>query len=60
MDTFSHTSNKQRENENVIFVNEKLDKLDELVDAARNLKINDTKYYESNTETANDAQGDLT
>ena len=33
--------------------------MDELVDAVNNLTINDTKYYESNTATASDSQGDL-
>ena len=59
-DTFSHTPNTQRENANVIFTSEKLDKLDELVDAVNNLTINDAKYYESNTATASDEQGNLT
>ena len=34
--------------------------MDELEEAANNLTINDAKYYESNTSTASDAQGDLT
>ena len=59
-DTFGHTPNTQRENANVIFTSEKLDKLDELVDAVNNLTINDAKYYDSNTATASDAQGNLT
>ena len=37
-----------------------LDKLDELVDAVKNLTINDAKYYESNTATASDPQEYLT
>ena len=37
------TSNTQRENENVIFTNEKLDKSDELIDALNDLTINDTE-----------------
>ena len=60
VDTFIHASNAQRENSNAIFTSEKLDKLDELVDAVNNLTINDAKYYESNTATASDEQGDLT
>ena len=60
MDTFSHTYNTQRENANAIFTGEKLDKSDELVDSVKNLTINNAKYYESNTATASDAQGDLT
>ena len=55
-DTFSHTSNTQRESENTIFTSEKLDKLDELEDSLNDLTINDTKYYESDTATANDAR----
>ena len=58
--TFSHTSNKQRENANAIFTSKKLDKLDELEDVLKNLTINEAKYYESDTETASDAQGDPT
>ena len=41
-------------------ISKKLDKLDNLVDAVKNLTINDAKYYESNIETASDTQGDLT
>ena len=59
MHTFSHATTAQRENANAIFTSENLDKLEELVDALKNLKINDTKFYESNTATASDAQGDL-
>ena len=55
-DTFSHTSNTQRESENTIFTSEKLDKLDDLEDSLNDLTINDTKYYESDTATANDAR----
>ena len=59
-DTFSHMSNTQRENVNAIFTSEKLDKLDELVDAVKRLTINDAKYYELNTATVSDSQSDLT
>ena len=59
-DTFSHASNVQRENANAIFTSKKLDKLDKLVDTENNLKINNAIYYESNTATASEAQGDLT
>ena len=59
-DTFSHTSNTQRQNSNTIFTSEKLDKSDDLEDALQYLTINDAKYYESNTATAIDAQVDLT
>ena len=58
-DTFSHKSNTQRENANVIFTGEKLDKLDDLVDAVNNLTINDAKYYESNTATESDTRGNI-
>ena len=45
-DTCSHASNTQRENANRIFTIEKLEKSDELLDAVKNVIINDTKYYE--------------
>ena len=60
MDAFSHVYNTWRENANAIFTSEKLDKSDDLVDSVNNLTINNTKYYESNTVTASDAQGNLT
>ena len=60
MDTFSHTPNTQRENANVIFTSEKLDKSDDLADTLKDLTINDSKYYESNTATTSDTQGDTT
>ena len=53
-------SSAQRENSNVIFTSEKLDKSDDIVDAVKKLKTNDTEYYESNTGTASGAQDDLT
>ena len=59
-DIFSHVYSAQRENENKIFISKKLDKPNKLLDAAKNLKINDVKYYESNTATASDAKGDIT
>ena len=59
-ETFSHTSNTQIENANVIFTSETLDKSDELVDVGNILTIKDAKYHESNTATASDVQGDLT
>ena len=58
-DTFSHASSAQRENTNAIFASEKIDKYGKLVDSFNNLKINNAEYYESNTATASDAQGDL-
>ena len=60
VDTFSHMSNTQKENVNMIFTSEKLDKSYELVDAVNNFTINNAKYYESNTATTRDTQGDLT
>ena len=59
-DTFSHASSAQRENENAVFTSEKLNKSDEIVDAFNNLTIKDAEYYESNTATASDAQGNIT
>ena len=50
----------QRYNSNAISTSEELDKLDELVDAFKNLTINKAEYYDSNTATASDAQGNLT
>ena len=57
-DTFSNTSNTQREDANAIFTSVKLDKSDELVDTLKDLTINDAEYYVSNSATANDAKGD--
>ena len=59
-DTFSHTSNTQRENANVIFTSEKLDKSDELEDRLKDLTINDATCYVSKSATTSDTQGDLT
>ena len=58
--TFSHASNTQRDNSNVIFTSEKPDKSDKLVYTVNNLTINDAKYYESNTATASAVQGSIT
>ena len=44
----------------MIFTSEKLDKSDELLDVVNNLTINNDGYYESNTATTSDTQGDLT
>ena len=60
MDTFSHTSNTQRENTNAMFTSEKLDKSDELVDAVSNLTIYNFNYYESNIANVSGAQIDPT
>ena len=46
VDTFSHASNTQRENTNMIFTSEKIYKSDKLVDAVKNLTTNDAKYHE--------------
>ena len=43
-DAFNHVSILQRENANTIFTSEKLDKLDELVDAVNKLTINNAGY----------------
>ena len=59
-DAFSHASNTQRENANSVFTSEKLDKSDDLVDAIKNLTINDAEYYGSNTATTSESQGGLT
>ena len=53
-------SNTQKDNANTIFTSEKLDKSDGLVDAVKNLTINDSEYYQSNKVTASDTQGDIT
>ena len=42
-DTFDYASSAQKDNANAIFTSENLDKLDELVDAFKNLTINDAK-----------------
>ena len=51
-DIFSHASNTQIANANLIFTSEKIDKSDDLVDAVNNLTINDAEYYESKTLAA--------
>ena len=58
--TFSNTYITKVENANTILISENLDKLDDLVDAVKNLTINDGKYYGSKTATLIDAQDDLT
>ena len=59
-DTFSNTSNTQRQNANTIFTSENLDKSDKRSDAVNNLTINDAGFYESNTAISSGAQGDPT
>ena len=59
-DIFSNAFNTQRENTNTIFTSEKLDKSDKLVDTVKKMTINDAKYYESNTTTASETQGNIT
>ena len=44
-DTFSHTSNTQGNNTNVIFTSDNIDKLDDLEDTLKDLKINNNTYY---------------
>ena len=58
-DTSSNASNAQRKNANTQLTNEKLDKSDEIVYTVLKMTTNDSEYYESNTETASDGQGDL-
>ena len=58
-DTFSHTSNKKRENANAIFTSQKLEKSDELFNAVKNMTKKDSGY-ELNKATASDAQGTIT
>ena len=41
-DTFSHASNTQRENANVSYKNQNLDKSDKLVNAVKKLTINNS------------------
>ena len=41
-DTFSHTSNTQRENTSTIFTSEKVDESNEVVDAVNKLIYNDS------------------
>ena len=60
VDTFSHTSNKQKENANAIFTSENLDKLDNLSDVLNYLTINNAEHYASNSTKAGDAKGNLT
>ena len=55
-DTFSHKSNSQRKNSNVILTSEELDKSDELAETLKYLTINDAEYYVSDSENANDAK----
>ena len=57
--TFSHVSSSQREILNAIFIGEKLEKSDKLVDAVKNTTIKNSRY-ELNIATASDAKGDLT
>ena len=58
-DEFSHGSSSKRENEEAIFISEKLDKSDELVDEINKSTINNSGY-ELNKATASEAQGNLT
>ena len=58
-DTFSHTSNTQRENTNAIFTSENLDKLNELEDGLKDFTVYNTEYYLSKSTIMNDAKCDL-
>ena len=49
-DTFGCTSDTKRENANAIFTIDKLDKLDNLADALKDLTINNSKYYVSQSD----------
>ena len=60
VDKFNHASSSQIENANAVFTSEKLDTLDKIVHTINNLTINNAEYYESNTATASDAQGNPT
>ena len=57
-DAFSHASISQRENLNVIFTSEKLEKSENLVNAVKNMTINDAGH-ELNTATVSDEQGNI-
>ena len=59
-DTLSHISNTQRDDTKAVFPREKLDESDDLLDALNYLTINDAEYYESNTVTVCEEQGDPT
>ena len=50
----------RKKTQKAIFTSEKLDKLDNLVETVKNLKINNDEYYESKSSTASDAQSDFT
>ena len=56
-DTCSLASSSHRENSNVFFTSEKLEKSDEIVKEFKSTTINDARY-ELNTVTASDAQVD--
>ena len=58
-DAFVYASTSQRENVDVIFTSEKLDKPDKLFDVINNLTINDARY-ELNKVTESGSQGDPT
>ena len=55
-DTFSQTSNTQRDNANAILTSEKLDKSDDLVETLKELTFNYDGYYVSNSANTNDAK----
>ena len=57
-DTFSQTSNTQRENANAILTSEKLNISDDLAETLNDLTIKDAEYYISDSVNANYAKGD--
>ena len=58
-DTFSHASSSKREKPNIIFTGKNLGKPYEIVDAVKNMTINDA-VHELKTATASDAHDDIT
>ena len=58
VDTFSNTSNTQRENANTIFTSEKLYKSGDLAETLKDLTINNPEYYVSNSANGNKTKGD--
>ena len=57
-DTYSLAYSSQIENFNAVVTSEKLEKSDDLVDAAKNMTINNNGY-ELNAATESDAQVDI-
>ena len=57
VDTFSQTSNTQKDNENMILKSDELDRSDAVEKMLKGLTINDAEYYESDSSNKNDAKG---